>query len=107
MDELIKALYLTKEDSRLMGSMLKKFHVLSSEGNIFTYKNKDINFCKFFDENFEYSIVYCKDIEGLLNDLHFYSNVNLDWWLFIVYGTAGRNLNTMKKMIGHCGWKII
>ena len=74
--ELIKPLYLTKEDSCLMGSMLKWFDVLSSEVKISTYKNRDVNFRKFFDENFEYSMVYCKDIEGLLNKLHFYSNVN-------------------------------
>ena len=83
LDELIKAPYLTKEDSCLMASMLKKIDVLCSEVNISTYKNRDVNFRKFFDENFEYSMVYCKDIEGLLNELHFYSNVNLDWWLFI------------------------
>ena len=79
-----------------MGSMLKKFDVLSSEVKISTYKNRDVNFRKFFDENFEYSMVYCKDIEGLLNELHFYSNVNLDWWLFI-----DGSVNSIKAVLLH------
>ena len=82
MDELIKAFY------------LRKF--LFSAVKIFIYRNRDINFRKLFHVNLKYSIVYCKDVEGLLIGLHFYLNVNLDSWLFI-----DGSVNSIKAVLIH------
>lgn len=81
LDDLIRDLNLPKDSAELLASKLKERNLLLPETKVTVYRKREQEFVKYFTS--ENSLVYCHDIEGLINvykkDLY---NAD-DWRLFI------------------------
>lgn len=83
LDELVRSLHLSKKDSEVAASLLKKFGVLDNSAKISAYRKRDEVYKPYFDFYNEDKIAFCKDVYGLFKTLGFESDVSNDWWLFI------------------------
>lgn len=83
LDQFIRNLKLSKEDSCLAGSMLRDFGVLARETRTSIYRTRDKIYLDYFKRNNSKDFVYCSDITGLLSKMGINTNVKNDWWLFI------------------------
>jgi len=81
LNDLIRDLNLPKDSSELMASRLKEKNLLLPGTKITIYRKRDEEFLKYFSS--ENSLVYCNDIEGLLNLYKADMYKPEDWRLFI------------------------
>jgi len=81
LNDLIRDLNLPKDSSELLASRLKERNLLLPGTKITIYRKRDEEFLKYFSS--ENSLVYCNDIEGLLNLYKADMYKPEDWRLFI------------------------
>ncbi|XP_071054071.1 uncharacterized protein [Onthophagus taurus] len=80
LDDLIRDLILSKDSAELLASRLKERHMLLPGTKITAYRRRDEEFLKYFSS--ENSLVYCNDIEGLINTYQVDVYKSDDWLLF-------------------------
>ena len=81
LNDLVRDLNLSKDQSELLASRLNEKNLLGEEVNISFYRNRHIEFLKFFDN--DDNLVFCIDVQGLLQFLGIESYDPSDWRLFI------------------------
>lgn len=81
LDDLVRDLGLPKNLAELLASRLAERNMLAPEIKITKYRNREERFRKYFSKH--ESLVYCNDIEGLINEFipGIYKSTN--WRLFI------------------------
>lgn len=81
LNDLNRDLGNTKDESMILASRLQEKGVLSQEVTFTWYKHREEEFIKYFSE--EQSLVYCRDISGLITALGLKTYVPNEWRLFI------------------------
>jgi len=67
LNDLVRDLGLPKDDSQLLTSFLKKKNLLQPKTKVSFYRNRDSEFRKFFVMDKDLSLVFCTDVEDLIN----------------------------------------
>lgn len=83
LNDLVRDLGLPKDGSELLASFLKHNNLLQPSTKVSFYRDRDSEFRKFFVMDKDISLVYCTDVEGLINKLKENSYRASDWRLFI------------------------
>lgn len=83
LSDLVRDLGLPKDGSEFLASFLKKKKLLEPKTKVSFYRNRDSEFRKFFVRDHSLSLVFCTDVEGLINQLKPNSYKASDWRLFI------------------------
>ena len=81
LNDLVRYLSLSKENSELLASTWKEKYLLESGTNVTFYRTREKEFLPYFKE--EDSFAYCHDVAGVLNELGVTSYEPGDWRLFI------------------------
>lgn len=82
LNDLIRDLCLSKESSQLLGSRLREKNLLERNTTFAWYRNREMEFRRFFSFDDTSSFVYCNNIEELVHEL----GIDYDpteWRLFI------------------------
>src|SRR5215469_5425686 len=82
LSDLTRDLGLSKDSAQLVGSRLKEFNLLSPETTYYWYRHREDSFRQFFALYANSSLVYCSDIEGLIEALGV-AYIPSEWRLFI------------------------
>ena len=69
LNDLTRNLNLTKEPAQLRGSRLRENNLLVPSTTYFWYQKRDEEFRKYFKFDEDHSLVYCRDISGLISAL--------------------------------------
>ena len=80
LNDLVRDLNLPKSSALILGSRLKAKRMLSTDTTFAWYKHRENEYIRFF--TMENSLVYCVDIQGLIEKLGTVYNPS-DWRLFI------------------------
>lgn len=80
LNDLVRDLHLTKENSELLGSRLKEKNLLAAGTSFSWFRYRENNFLPYFSEEGE--LVFCTDVRGLLNQFNI-PYKSTDWRLFI------------------------
>lgn len=91
----VRLLKLTKTAAENLGKLLKNRHLLAPGTNVTAYRNRNKQFCRFFNEKQQLS--YCHDIVGLFGAMNLEYNAD-DWRLFIDASTI-----SLKAVLLHIG----
>lgn len=85
LNDLVRDLGLAKEASELLASSLKKKNLLAKGTKITFYRTRNEEFQQYFSEKSfsEGKLVYCNNIEGLMNELKPKAYKGHEWRLFI------------------------
>jgi len=83
LNDLVRDLGLPKDGSEFLASFLKKKNLLEPKTKVSFYRNRDFEFRKYFVQDKKSSLVFCKDVEGLMNVFQPNSYKASDWRLFI------------------------
>jgi len=95
LNDLIRELYMSKENSQIFASRLRERGLLCSDVKISLYRYRNDSFKQHF--TVEGSLVYCHDVAGLFNE--FGENINFsEWRLFI-----DSNKTSLKFVLLHNG----
>lgn len=97
LNDFVRDLGLSKERAEVCASRLKENHMLEKGTKITYYRNRDEPFRKYFSK--ENSLVYCCNIEGLINELNAIYLPN-EWRLFL-----DSSKRSFKAMLLHNGNK--
>ena len=81
LNDLVRDLGLDKDRSELLASRLKEWNMLAPKTKITFYREREKEFLQFFKK--EESIVYCCDIEGLMNQMKENIYKTQEWRLFL------------------------
>ena len=81
LNDLVRDLDLSKEKAELLASRLKEKSSLSRGTKITLYRTRERSFLNFFTQ--EENLVYCNNIEGLINQFQSNLYCSKDWRLFI------------------------
>lgn len=82
MDFIVVILALSIRGAEWITSLLKRKNLTQSGVNSTVYRNRHIEFHKFFTNNEDNTFVYCNDIKGLVNKMGM-DYVAAEWRLFI------------------------
>ena len=80
LNDLVRDLNLPKSSVLILGSRLKAKRMLSTDTTFAWYKHRESKYIRFF--TMENSVVYCVDIQGLIEKLETVCNSS-NWRLFI------------------------
>jgi len=83
LNDFVRDLGLPKDGSEFLASFLKKKNLLELKTKVSFYRNRDFEFRKYFVQDKKSSLVFCKDVEGLMNVFQPNSYKTSDWRLFI------------------------
>jgi len=83
LNDLVRDLGLPKDGSEFLASFLKKKKFLEPKTKVSFYRNRDSEFRKFFVRDHSLSLVFCTDVEGLINQIKPNLYKAPDWRLFI------------------------
>ena len=100
MDDLIRDMELTKENTELFTSRLKEWHLLDSTCKVSKYRKGHLRFTHFFTVLQPHSLCNCSDIFGLFNKIGIDYNPS-DWLLFI-----DSSVKSLKAVLLHNGYKF-
>ncbi|CAB3235597.1 unnamed protein product [Arctia plantaginis] len=81
LNDLIRDLNLTKEQSELLASRLKEKKVLAPNTKVTIYRTREKDLLKYFSQ--ENDLVFCQDIKALLNNMGLQQYNPHDWRIFI------------------------
>ena len=81
LNNLVRDLNLSKENSQLLASRLSHKNLLEKGTKIKYYSKREAKLLKFFSE--EQGLIFCNDIKGLMFEMGIKNYVPLDWRLFI------------------------
>lgn len=95
LNDLVRDLGLNKENAELLGSRMKQWKLLSKNTKVSVFRKRHELLSRFFLK--EDSICFCKDIDGLMEELNFTHNVE-EWRLFIDGSTE-----SLKAVLLHNG----
>lgn len=96
LNDLVRDLGLSKESSELLASRLKEKGCLASKTKVTFYRDRDLSFRKFFTK--EEDLVYCNNVEGLVNEIGSITYVASGWRLFI-----DSSVRSLKAVLLHNG----
>lgn len=82
LNDLTRDLCLSKESAQLLGSRLKDNNLLAPETTFYWYREREKDFRQYFSINQNKSLVYCKNITGLVEAMGLEYQAT-DWRLFI------------------------
>lgn len=94
--EIIRDLGLSKESAELLASLLKEKGCLAPKTFVTIYRDRDLPFRQYFSS--ENGLVYCNNIEGLIDEFKSISYKAEDWRLFIDSSTR-----SLKAVLLHNG----
>lgn len=80
LNDLVRDLDLTKEEAELLASRMLQWKLLAKGTKVTVFRKRHERFAKFFEK--KDSIVYCNDINGLMEGLGF-PHIVEEWRLFI------------------------
>ena len=80
LNDLVRDLGLSKQQSELLGSRLKEWNLLANETKITTFRKRNAPFSAFY--SMEDSLCACTDIDGLMQELSI-EHSPCEWRLFI------------------------
>ena len=69
LNDLVRDLGLPKDASELLASRLKAKNLLEPGTKVTVYRTREQNFLKYFCSNAENNLIYCHDVNGLMNEL--------------------------------------
>ncbi|XP_076037944.1 uncharacterized protein LOC143030832 [Oratosquilla oratoria] len=95
LNDLVRDLTLTKQQSELLASRLQQWHLLDEEARITVFRKRSANLQDFF--TLENNLTYCNDIRGLFSALELSYEPN-EWRLFI-----DGSLYSIKAVLLHIG----
>ncbi|GFS68728.1 uncharacterized protein TNCV_1959311 [Trichonephila clavipes] len=81
LSDLVRDLNLPKEASEILASRLKEKKMLTPETNITFYRTREKICYRFFSQ--EKDLVFCNDVDGLLQRMGLKKHQPSDWCLFI------------------------
>lgn len=96
LSDLVRDAGLSKEISELVASRLKEKNFLAPGTRVSFYRDRDRPFRKFFSK--AKGLVYCNDVEGLINEYKSVQYVASDWRLFI-----DSSVRSLKAVLLHNG----
>ena len=67
LNDLVRDLYLSKENAEVLGSRLQQWNLLDSETTISSFRIRNQSLARYYAS--AENIGYCKDIEGLMTEL--------------------------------------
>lgn len=83
LNNVIRNLGLPKDGAEYLASFLKSKNVMEPGAKASVYRNRDSEFRKYFSKCNDSSLVFCNNIEGLMNELKKNCYKDEDWRLFI------------------------
>lgn len=83
LNDLVRDLGLAKDTSEHLTSVLKSKNLLSKGMNVRYYRNREKNFRMYFTKMEKPSLVYCRNINALMNELKPNVYKDEEWRLFI------------------------
>lgn len=83
MNDLVRDLGLPKDKAEFLASYMKHNNWLSKGTRVSYYRNREENFRKYFTKIEEPSLVYCNNVEELMNELQTGIYKDDEWRLFI------------------------
>ena len=83
LNDLVRDLDLPKDKAEYLASYMKGNNWLAKGTRISHYRNRDEKFRKYFTFTEEHSLVYCNNVEGLMNELEIGIYEDNEWRLFI------------------------
>jgi len=95
LNDLVRDLNLSKFKAEILGSRLQQWNLLHNTTRISIYRERHHEFSRFF--KLEKSLVYCCDVEGLMNKLRI-KFVPSQWRLFI-----DSSIHSLKAVLLHNG----
>lgn len=104
MDLIVRKLKLSKSDSQKLGKMLRSFDVLQPKTTYSHYRLRHLQFSVFFAK--QQSVVFCKDILGLLNELHFDGDIK-NWWIFMDSSSSSLKVVLLHRTSQHPAIPIV
>ena len=81
LNDLVRDLSLSKESAELLASRLNEKHLLARDTKVTFYRNRDVEFILFFEENGD--LVYCTNTENVLLCLDAQAYNPAEWRLFL------------------------
>lgn len=102
LNDLVRDLSLSKEQSELLGSRLLEKHLLESGTKVSFYRNREKVLLQYFAEHLDSNggkLVFCRDIAGLLVTMGVPTYDANDWRLFI--DSSKRSLKCVLLHIGN------
>jgi len=96
LSDLIRDLRLSKESAELLASRLKEKGCLAPKTVVTMYRDRDLPFRQYFSS--EDGLVYCNNIEGLINEFESIHYKAEDWRLFLDSSTR-----SLKAVLLHNG----
>ena len=86
--------------AQLLGSRLRESKMLAPETTFYWYRNRDEAFRKYFTQDVQHFLVYCNDVDGLVEALGIQYEAK-EWRLFL-----DSSVRSMKAVLLHIGNKI-
>lgn len=96
LNDLIRDLRLDKDRSELLASRLKEWNFLKPQTKVTYYRKRDQSFHQFFKK--EDSLVYCCDVDGLMDHMKVNVYKKDEWRLFL-----DSNKRSLKAVLLHNG----
>lgn len=81
LNDLVRDLYLSKDKAELLGSRLKRKHLLASGTTFAWYRHREKDLLVYFAENDD--LVYCNNVHGLMAFFGVHNYQPSEWRLFI------------------------
>jgi len=81
LNDLVRDLGLPKDGAEYLASFLKQINLLETGTKVSVYRNRESDFHKYFCKDED--LVYCTDINGLMNEMKENCYKATDWRLFI------------------------
>lgn len=81
LNDLVRDLYLTKEQSELLASRLKEKKMVAPDTKITIYRTREKDLLKHFSQ--QKDLVFCEDVKALMKDMGLQQYNAHDWRLFI------------------------
>lgn len=99
LNDLIRDLNLSKEQSELLASRLKEKKCLAPHTKITTYRTREKDLLKYF--SYQNDLVFCQDVKGLMSNMGLQQYTPYDWRLFI-----DSSKRSLKSVLLHNGNKF-
>lgn len=81
MNDLVRDLGLPKDNAEFLASFMKKRNFLEPRTKVSLYRNRESDFRKYFSR--DEAVVFCTDINALMNEIKENCYKATDWRLFI------------------------
>lgn len=94
MNDLVRDLGLPNNSAEFLASFMKQMNFLEPRTKVSVYRNRESDFRKYFSKDED--LVFCIDINGLMNEMKENCYKTTDWRLFI-----DSSKNSIKAVLLH------